>query len=367
MGQEWCDISHPKLGALPVTLSQGCPVVPEEVGLDLMNKVEKLQQEHCQIRAILAGEEDGTSILHERLQQVRSLFAQVPLRLLQHVVGSCNWEAETLTLNRKIRRKAEKAKTLVIYAFSGPEDKEWCRLESNGTVVLCLDLLMNHNLLDPHLSGWLEHVLRTRGADVFLSSPPCRTTSLCRHRQDAGPKPLRGVHGDERFGLSTLSAFLQRKTDLDSILWLKSLYWIWLGFQTNPMMKCLVESPQDPNQWCKSLDTEVPSFWKWPETLHMARLLNLSLANLQQGALGHQTPKPTTLMTNIEEVKQLHGLEHRSVGPEDLEIQFWDEEWKEKSGETQQWPTNLEDRLSFSKSLASWAPGLKNIIANVIL
>ena len=23
-----CDISHPKLGALPVTLSQGCPVVP---------------------------------------------------------------------------------------------------------------------------------------------------------------------------------------------------------------------------------------------------------------------------------------------------------------------------------------------------
>ena len=361
-----CDISHPRLGALPVSLSQGCPVVPEDVGLDLMNKVEKLQQEHCQIRAILAGEEDGTSILHERLQQVRSLFPKVPLRLLQHVVGSCNWEAATLTLNRKIRRKVEKAKTLVIYAFSGPEDKEWCRLESNGTVVLCLDLLMNHNLLDPHLSGWLEHVLRTRGADVFLSSPPCRTTSLCRHRQDSGPKPLRGVHGDERFGLATLSAFLQQKTDLDSILWLKSLYWIWLGFQTNPMMKCLVESPQDPNQWCKSLDTQVPSFWKWPETLHMARLFNLSLVNLQQGALGHQTPKPTTLMTNIEEIKQLHGLEHRSVGPEDLEIQFWDDDWKEKSGEIQQWPTNLEDRLSFSKSLASWAPGLKNIIANVI-
>ena len=40
-------------------------------------------------------------------------------------------------------------------------------------------------------------------------------------------------------------------------------------------------------------------------------------------------------------------------------IQFWDDDWKEKSGEIQQWPTNLEDRLSFSKSLASWAPGLK--------
>ena len=27
-----CEMTHPKLGALPVTLSQGCPVVPEEVG-----------------------------------------------------------------------------------------------------------------------------------------------------------------------------------------------------------------------------------------------------------------------------------------------------------------------------------------------
>ena len=54
-------------------------------------------------------------------------------------------------------------------------------------------------------------------------------------------------------------------------------------------------------------------------------------------------------MSNIEEIKQLHGLEHRSVGPDDLEVQFWDEEWKEKGGETQHWPTSLEDRLSFSK------------------
>ena len=254
-----CDIVHPKLGALPITLSQGCPVVPEEVGHELMKKVENMQHESCRIRAILAGEDVGTSALHERLQQVKVLFPEVPIRLLQQVLGSSNWEAEQLPLNRKRRKQVEKAKTLVIYAFSGPEDKEWCKVENNGTVVLCLDLLMNHNLLDPHLSGWLEHVLRTRGADVFLSSPPCRTTSLCRHRPDSGPKPLRGVHGDERFGLPTLSAFMQHKTDLDSVLWLKSLYWAWLGFQTNPMMKCLVESPQDPNQWCKSLDMEVPS------------------------------------------------------------------------------------------------------------
>ena len=303
-----CEITHPKLGALPITLSQGCPVVPEEVGMELMTKVEKLQHETCRVRAILAGEEVGTSVLHERLQQVKSLFPQVPLRLLQHVLGSSTWKTETLPLNRKRRRHVEKAKTLVTYAFSGPEDKQWCKLENNGTVILCLDLLMKHNLLDPHLSGWLEHLLRTRGADIFLSSPPCRSTSLCRHRKDDGPKPLRGVTGDDRFGLPNLSAHQQQKADTDSILWLKSLYWVWLGSQTNPAMKCVVESPQDPNQWCKSLDEEMPSFWKWPETLHIARLLGLDLINLRQGALGHRTPKPTTLMSNLEEVKQLHGL-----------------------------------------------------------
>ncbi len=169
-----CEIIHPKHGALPVTLSQGCLIVPENVGLDLMRRVEKLQQETCQIRAILGGEDVGTSALHERLQQIREHFPNVPARLLQHVMGSSTGEAETLPLNRKRRRQVEKAKTLVIYVFSGPEDKGWCRLENNGTVILCLDVLMNHNLLDPHLSGWLEQVLRTRGADLFL---------LCRHRK----------------------------------------------------------------------------------------------------------------------------------------------------------------------------------------
>ena len=359
-----CEMTHPKLGALPVTLSQGCPVVPEEVGMELMKKVEKLQHETCRIRAILAGEEEGTSVLHERLQQVKLLFPQVPLRLLQHVGGSSTWESETLPLNRKRRRQIEKAKTLVIYAFSGPEDKQWCRLENNGTVVVCLDLLTNHNLLDPHLSGWLEHILRTRGADVFLSSPPCRSTSLCRHRNDDGPKPLRGVVGEERFGLPTLSDHQQQQADMDSILWLKSLYWIWLGSQTNPAMKCVVESPQDPNQWCKSLDQEVPSFWKWPETLHMARLLGLDFINLQQGALGHQTPKPTTLMSNLEEIKQLHGLKDENAKQGDLELHLWEEDLGVPS---KQWPDSLEDRLTFSRSLASWAPGLKNILANAIL
>ena len=102
---------------------------------------------------------------------------------------------------------------------------------------MCLDLLLGHNLLEPNLSGWLESVIESRGVDVWMLSPPCRSTSLCRQRQDGGPKPLRGVD-EERFGLRTLSEIQQAETDQDSILWLKSLYWMvssnWKTCQVHP-------------------------------------------------------------------------------------------------------------------------------------
>ena len=73
-------------------------------------------------------------------------------------------------------------------------------------------------------------------------------------------------------------------------------------------------------------------------------------------------------MSNLEEVKQLHGLKDHGEAQDDLELQLWEEDLEESPIETRhQWPSTLEDRLVFSRSLASWAPGLKNVIANAIL
>ncbi len=177
---------------------------------------------------------------------------------------------------------------------------------------------------------------------------------------------MRGVYGEERFGLPGLTAYQQQQADMDSILWMKSLYWIWLGKQTNPTMKCMVESPQDSNQWCESLDGEMPSFWKWPETLKIAKLLQLDLVSLQQGDLGHQTTKPTTLMSDLEEIKQLQDNNGVVDG---LALQLWEggNGTASKKQGSHQWPSTLEDRLAFSKTVAGWAPGGKNIIANAFL
>ena len=66
---------------------------------------------------------------------------------------------------------------------------------------------------------------------------------------------------------------------------------------------------------------------------------------VDQGALGHKRKKPTTLVTNIPEIKMLNGLQDHSP--------------------QQPWPATLQGRLEESRSLAEWAPELKNLLVSV--
>ncbi len=304
---EGCSIHHPEKGSLPVTLVQGCPTVPSKVGRQLMKEIEEWNRQQCQVRSILAGEEKGRSLLHQRLEDLRNLFPEVPSQILQQVPGKLDWHGSRVPLSRRQRRSVEKAKTLVIYAFSGPDYKDWVTVESKGVTVICLDLLLGHNLLDPDLCGWLEHIIESKGVDAWLLSPPCRTTSLCRHRDDDGPVPLRGV-GLERFGKENLSPGDQQKTDGDTILRLKALYWMWLSHQKNANTKFVLENPRDPNEWHPQDGVYFPSFWQWPESEKVRKDIGLQKIHLEQGALGHQTVKPTTLLTNLPDVVCLQGL-----------------------------------------------------------
>ena len=347
--QGGCKITHPAHGDLPVTLQQGCPTVPKDVGHRLLQEVEEWNRRQCQVKAMLAGEVNGQSHQGEKLSKLRQLFPEVPTRILQHVPGETNWQGALLPFNRRKRRLVERAKTLVIYAFSGSKYQDWVTLEKSGITVICLDLLLGHNLLDPNLSGWLESVIESKGVNVWMLSPPCRSTSLCRHRQDDGPKPLRGVN-EERFGLRTLSESQQAETDQDSILWLKSLYWMWCSHQTGRPVKYILENPMDPNEWKTDNSVIYPSFWKWKETKKIQRELGLSKIQLEQGCLGHETAKPTTLLSNIEEVVSLHGLKT-----------------KEKVRSSTKWPMEVDQRIQFSKRLAEWAPGLKKVLIRAIL
>ena len=91
-----------------------------------------------------------------------------------------------------------------------------------------------------------------------------------------------------------------------------------------------------------------PSFLCWPETDPvMIAYSDVIEVRVDQGALGHKRKKPTTLVTNIHEVKLMNGLQDDSV--------------------QRPWPTSLQARMEESRSLAEWAPELKNLLLSVAI
>lgn len=346
-------ITHPGRQDLPVKLEDGCPTIPMDVGMQLFQEVEAHQRQRHQVRAILAGEDRGQSARHQQLQELKGLFPGVPLHLLQRVPGAGTWDASKLPFNRRRRRQLESAKHLVIYAFSGPNEAEWKRYETDQVTVLCLDSLVGVNLLDDNVAAWLEHLLQSRDVDLWLSSPPCKTVSVCR-QHDGGPPPLRNDDPIERFGFRDLSPHHRTVVDDDTTLWLRNLYWMWLASKRNKRLQALIEQPRDPREWRSGqaergeLDDQ-PSFLRWPETKRITEDLNLKPIHLEQGALGHLRPKPTTLLSSIPATWSLQGLccsqphEKRAA-----------------------WPSELKDKIKLSQSLAAWAPGLKQLLQKVI-
>ena len=66
-----------------------------------------------------------------------------------------------------------------------------------------------------------------------------------------------------------------------------------------------------------------------------------------QGTVGHDYCKPTTLLTDVEEMNQLDGQ-------------------RVAQGMTQGWPGYLKDRMNEAKMAAEWAPGLCDLIKTAI-
>ena len=133
---------------------------------------------------------------------------------------------------------------------------------------------------------------------------------------------------------------------------------LWLAvqaYEANQNLVITLEQPQDPEQWKKpppDVEKKIPgrngfpSFLAWPETEVMVKKCHLQRVHVHQGALGHPSTRPATVLTSMEEMFDLQGLVSK--------------------GSSVEWPSNLNQRMELSSSLASWAPGLKNLLANSI-
>lgn len=361
---ESCQIISPDQSKLPVVMDQGCPTVDWSVGQELLARIEEEKSRHARLRVLAVSQQAGALSQEDitklypkqaadvtKVLAVSKLFPMVPKEVVTQVPGITNWDVHQLPFNRHLRRKLQLAKRIVLHVFSGDDQRFWVDQESRGTVVLCAEITHGVDLRSEHVFGWLESVIQSGKVSAVLAGPPCRTISVCRARGelDGGPRVVRTRTGVGRFGRDDLSEPERELVNNDSVLWIKTLWLLMLAKEANQSVECGVEQPQDPAEWKNIPDQQLelyPSFTVWPETQVVIDALELTKVRFDQGALGHQTRKPTTMITNIPEIMTLHGLTS-SMQPCSV-------------------PDSVNARIAVSKALAAWAPGLKACCAAMI-
>ena len=244
--QDQCCFEHPKNGTLPTALQQGCPVVSMKIGMNIMREVEEAQRRKAKIRSILACGMLAEDDEGKKAAALKSEYPDVPDRILERALGLQQWDGHMLPMNRRARRRVERAASVVVHVFSGPNPQPWVKLETDGTAVVCLDILRGADIHDGHLSGWLDQLVDSGNVKMWIAGPPCRTVSVCRQREDDGPRTLRARHGNGRFGLPTLSESEQALADDDAVLWIKNLRWIEKARRSYPQLQVMLEQPHDP-------------------------------------------------------------------------------------------------------------------------
>ena len=342
---------------LPVWLDSGCPVVDEATGNRLMDEVEA---NNCYTAGIMkicvnVNDEESAELCGEEAvtnaKELHSVFPEVPPRLLARVPGAVDLDMSKVPINRRMRKKIRETGTRILHLFAGEKTRVWTKMNSESLIVVCVELEKGLNLHDSQLFGFIELYAREGLWDMVVGGPPCRTISLSRHRGDQGPRPLRSRNGDGRWGLGWNSMSQQEKVDGDSVLFLKMLWVCYLSKVGNPKCEVMIEQPADPESYLSS-DVErpyhgYPSFLAWKETRDIVNILNLDRVDIDQGAFGHERVKPTTLLSDIPEIKALHGTRCAM--------------------RTSNWPNSLEERLEAAKRAAAWADGLVQVLQQSFL
>eukprot|EP00434_Breviolum_minutum_P014564 symbB.v1.2.012841.t1/scaffold887.1/size155094/8 len=347
--KEGCRVEHPSLGKVPVRLAQGCPTVGDDWGKMMMQDIEDLEKRRAKIRSILVDGVLAEDEYEKKVAELRTMFPVAPLRVLERIPGEESWDANQLPFNRKARRKIMKADRVMVNMFAGSDVKRWSVVEDQSTAVISIDVMHGGNALCPHLTGWLNSVIDTGKVVMWTSGPPCRTVSILRKRGawDNGPQQLRSRMGEKRYGLDGLTAAQRELVDHDSAIWLKNLWWMRRVKKKNPRAELLLEQPQDPEEWLKEGNSgseydRCPSFLIWPETQEMIKDLKLTTTRFDQGAVGAGTPKPTAVVSDVQEIQCFEGLKAKRK----------DEEW----------PERVEEGIEKSRRMAQWAPGMVRAI-----
>ena len=101
------------------------------------------------------------------------------------------------------------------------------------------------------------------------------------------------------YGLHGLTSRQQDLADHDAILWVKNARWMMRVKEERRDVEVLLEQLAEPSEWKEDAQHYL-TFLNWDETMVMEKATGAKRNNLDQGAVGHMSRQPTTLITTIE-------------------------------------------------------------------
>ena len=286
---------------------------------------------------------DGLDVDVMELKWWQEHFPEVPERIIKKVVSPVEpWDPAALPWNRH-QRRAHQKRGVALHLFSGPNVKKWKDCEVGGLEWIFVDTCLGSqfDLHRPAVWSYLWGLANQGLIKLILGGPPCRSVSRLRDGPP-GPRRVRG-RGPERYGLEKLEPEEIELVEGDTCLLLKQIG-LWKkaeqvrgeqGLETG----YLFETPQDPASYVPDEEgREQPSFLEFPEVRALVEDYGMKLVTFDQGRTGHERRKPTSLVTNLPGMEQLHGLRG--------------------GGSTEGVGADLSERIRSSKTWAAWSPGL---------
>ena len=295
---EWqrdrCDISHPKHGRLECVRRQGCPVMERQAALNLLDSLER------------GGVGDTYELTEPEMEWRKKRYPQAPERIWALMRPGLNWEEV--------------------------ESPYW-----NGLAVE-LWFTCSLGLGEIQRSGGILQVLTPKcwpWTSQRMIRKICYGPTYGDWQRRVGSEWSQPVH---RAGLWVGCAIslrvlarwgAGRSCVLGWMTWMSASWWRWMeippcGWRPWVYMRGLKKEWPNMVSWVDAAWwSRIPRSWRvcgWWEGVSivlgmggngkgfLTRQPDMFKIRVDQGALGHQRPKPTTLLTNMEQMKELDGI-----------------------------------------------------------
>ena len=349
-------VAHPTKGSLPISIQAGCPQIPKQLALELIQEYEDRAQEVKQARLVGEVHPEREVGWMKSLVEGHPALAELPEHVKKALVQQPG-EWKDLPANRHQRKRLKAAGSVILHLYAGKREgftlQKAVEEHGLGSRTLEVDLQRgdDHDMasLDSKAYKGLLRLALDGDLAAVIGGPNCRTRSVLRH-YPGGPRPVRSW--EEPWGISAYSPEEMAMCQEDDVLMWRQIFLFLVADMAAKLkdsteedeekkkreeVMFLLEQPSDPKDYMPSC----VSFWSTKPWKKLQSAAHLQVHHLNQGDYEpwkEDAPvKPTTLAANVE----LRLPKGKNPG-------------SKSRGEGQKVP---------SSSLARWVPGLCRSVA----